>query len=55
MLLPFLGPPVLLDLIATLFTGMIFLLTAVSFCGLEEIFVELQTCLLVSVSNDAFY
>lgn len=46
-----LGSPVLLDLITPLLTGMIFLLTAVSFCGLEKIFVELQTCLHVPVPN----
>lgn len=47
----FLGSLVLLDLITPLLTAMIFLLTALSFCGLEKIFVELQTCLHVPVPN----
>ena len=37
----------LLHLTATHLTGIAYLFTAVSVCGLEEIFLELHTCFLV--------
>ena len=43
---PFFGWPVLLHLTATHLTGMFCLLTAVSVCELEEIFLALHNCVL---------
>ena len=46
MVIPFFGLPVLLHLTETHLTGMFYLLTAVSVCELEEIFLALHTCVL---------
>ena len=48
MLVPFAGFPVLLHLTTTHLTGMLYFLTAVPVFELEEIFLELHTCFLVS-------
>ena len=46
MLIPFFEWPVLLHLTATHLTGMFYLLTAVSVCELEEIFLALHNYVL---------